>query len=564
MTAARPTPPTDLTAGPRAEIPVDARYKPRNPGARGRLRGAAGVVAAALSVGVAAAVPTVAAAAPAPCEQAQDYAAESGAQLFHVGTFDPRAAGAHGKPSSDVGLGESRSAMVSEATVNSAAVTRLLDAAKAGKPAEPLVQSAPPTNPEAAKSTFAAAGAGPFAWGNSTLTSHAEWDPRMACAARTGEITRAEAALVEAAVGGRLVRVPEKTGSLSTTKLAASARSVATAGVTVRGLELLDGAVRVRVVRQPTLVTGMSTAKGGTVRYTAPVLEVSGDGIRTTRLDAAGQEVELAVTDGEEGDQPADESAGPARGGPAQGGSAQGGPAQGGPAQGSPGKGGQAKGGQAKGGQAKGGQAEDGQAEGGQAKGGQATGSAGSKVTGTPEAGDRTSATGGLGALLDRLPKLGSLTKSSPLPVPTVPNLPPVSDPAAESAKVTGPGTRVRIALGTAQQAEKGHTIAARATAITIAITEGGSPSRGQTGYGDHTPKPGGVVLDLNVGVLEAAAVAPESGGGVQGASSGSGGGLPITGPGAGGLALAGGALLLLGAGAVTLAARRRRLRIES
>jgi hypothetical protein len=61
--------------------------------------------------------------------------------------------------------------------------------------------------------------------------------------------------------------------------------------------------------------------------------------------------------------------------------------------------------------------------------------------------------------------------------------------------------------------------------------------------------------------VLEAAAVAPEPAGGVQGAVApgGRGGGLPITGPGVGMMIVAGVGLLLGGIVALAFSLRRRR-----
>jgi LPXTG-motif cell wall-anchored protein len=156
------------------------------------------------------------------------------------------------------------------------------------------------------------------------------------------------------------------------------------------------------------------------------------------------------------------------------------------------------------------------------------------------------------------LPKLGSLAQGSPLPLPTVPGLPPVPDPAPESGHAGGPGTQLRLTLGTVHQATEGTAIAARATAMNVTVTK--NPARGGSGYGGE--QPAGVVLDLNVGLLEAAAVAPPTAGAtagaVSGAVSGAGGGLPITGPATGALAVFGGVLVALGAGALIFTRRRR------
>jgi hypothetical protein len=144
---------------------------------------------------------------------------------------------------------------------------------------------------------------------------------------------------------------------------------------------------------------------------------------------------------------------------------------------------------------------------------------------------------------------LGDLRPGSALPLPAIPGLPRIAPvvPASplESAST---GTRLRISLGDVRRAEKGHAIAARATAIELSISQGGP----KDGYG------GGLSLDLAVGLLEAAAVAPET---AVNATSGTAGGLPITGPRAGGLVIGGVALLVAGIAAVAVSVRRRRSR---
>jgi hypothetical protein len=159
---------------------------------------------------------------------------------------------------------------------------------------------------------------------------------------------------------------------------------------------------------------------------------------------------------------------------------------------------------------------------------------------------------------------LKGVGKATGLPLPTVPGLPALaSEPAIESAPAEGPGTRVRVSLGDVRQATKGHAIAARATAIKVAVSQGDkTQDRGKTGYGD---KPRSTVsLALGVGLLEAAAVAPEKlqqTAGVSPAVAGSGGGLPITGPRLDLLAYGGVGLLAAGIIAVLAGMRRRRPR---
>ncbi len=156
-----------------------------------------------------------------------------------------------------------------------------------------------------------------------------------------------------------------------------------------------------------------------------------------------------------------------------------------------------------------------------------------------------------------RAPAIGSLGTAPPLRPPTIPGLPPVTTPAPESQPAAGPGTRVRISLGDVRQAALGHSIAARAGAIRIAINETGTQE-----YDDRTT----TLLDLEMGVLESAAVAPEPTGGgaagdASGGVSGAGGGLPLTGPRVDLLAIAGVVLLALGTVAMIFGVRRRRFR---
>jgi LPXTG-motif cell wall-anchored protein len=265
--------------------------------------------------------------------------------------------------------------------------------------------------------------------------------------------------------------------------------------------------VHVRVLRTPSLSTSMSAEKGGEVRYLPAIVEVSGAGVATKQLDTAGEDAEVVVDDGADS---GDDS--PAPGAPADGTEAESDSQQGASAE---------------------------------VVGGGVEPARGS---------DRAAESGSV---------LAGLSGDAPLPLPTVPGLPtlPGSD---ESAQVGGPGTRVRITLGSVRQATKGHAIAARVTAIKVAITHApeqqgdAGGAREQRGYGSSTA---GVVLDMDLGVLETAAVAPAAGGaGVEGETAGGGGGLPITGPDVEALALAGGGLLLAGAG-LAFGTRRRRAR---
>lgn len=422
---------------------------------------AVGLVAATLTVA------DPAAAAPAPCERAEEYAAQSGAEVLHIDKLD---GGGRGRIS-NVGLAQAKSALVASATVNSAAVTRLLDADRPGPFTEPLIQQAPPTNATPARRPTDGGGIGPFVLGAGVMTAHAQWDPRMACARTTGEATRAETEMHAAGIGD-LLHVTHEMRGRSTTVLAAGGRTVATAAVGLTAFDLLDGAVHVKVVRPSTLTAQMSTKDDGDVSYQAAAVEVSGDGIRTTRLTGSRDAFEVALSD---------------------------------------------------------------------------------EIGARAESSTMETMTGGV-----------------PLPLPAIQGVPRLG--AQESARVSGPGTRLRITLGNVRQATAGHAIAAKVTAIRIAITQAPPDPReavqhtgasGADGYGGSDDR-GRVVLDLGVGLLEAAAVAPEPrAGDVKGAVSagGTGAGLPITGSPAGLVALGGAALVIAGAAALAFGTRRRRIR---
>jgi hypothetical protein len=434
---------------------------------------AVGVVTLGIASVVAAPVPAIAA--PAPCERAERYAAQSGVELLRLNRLDLRPAGRDAQPITDAGLGESKSALVTDANVASAAVTRMLDAQPGGGNGQggsgkthssanggdgqavgvdltdPLIQQAPPAHAKPTVRSTASGAAGPFTLGDGTLNSHARWSPGMACAAEEGEVTRAEAALGTATIVGddddALIAVPETISTRSTTALEGHgpvARSVAGGSLDVHRIELFGGAVHVTVKRPPALTASMSTQNGGEVRYVPAMVEVSGAGVDTPAPRHAGDDVEITV----DGTRPT-ESAAP--GGP-------------------------------------------------------------------------------LASLLPKA-QLGRLTAGTSLPLPTVPGVPPIGA-KDEAAQVAGPGTILRISLGDVRQATAGHAVAARATAIKIAVTQRPGSGRTARGYGGR----GGVVLDLDVCLLAAAAVAPEPaavGGGVEGVSAGAGSGPDLRPPGA-------------------------------
>ncbi|MGW4940552.1 hypothetical protein ACWEOZ_03055 [Actinoplanes sp. NPDC004185] len=533
---------------------------------RARLKAAAlGVVGALL-------VPLPAAAAPAPCEQALRYAAQSGTQVMRIAGLDLGPAGRDDQPIKDVGVGDAKSALVAQAPVNAAALGRILDGGPADQKAlaKVLQQTAPPSHRKPEQRRYAATEVGPFRLGASELRVHARWDPRMACGNVAREATRAEAVLRRAGVldGGdaALVRVPGKISALSTTAMerrGPAARAVAAASMAAGKMQLLGGAITVKVVKPPSLLATMSGADGGEVRYEPAVLEVSGEGFETAQLDTAGDSVELRL--GEDG---AVAGPGGARNGETGSGKDHTGAAhnvgaghrafrlaaQRDPDDGkahNAGKSGKGNGGN--GGNGKAGSDDKRVHKGVPDPAGASNDNV--REPGGPVSDHDKSGKSGSGPF-SGLPAAGALSPVPPLPLPSIPGVPPIAAPGQgpEAGPATGPGTTVTISLGDVRQAVSGHAIAAKATAMTIAITQGSD----RQAYADSTPNRTGAVLDLDMGLLEVAAVAPEPAGGPSGVVSGDGGGLPITGPRVDVLALAGVALLIAGAAALIFGMRGR------
>jgi hypothetical protein len=413
-------------------------------------------IAVALGLSGALAVPIPAFAAP--CVRAELYAAQAGAELLRLNRLDLRPSGRPDEPVTDVGLSDSQSAFVANGKIKAATATRLLDATGGGPLTTALIQQAPPTHPRPSTRATKAGEAGPFTLGAGTLSSHARWRPAMACAAEAGQTTRAATTLRSAALLNALVSVRKTAVTESTTQLkgtGAAARSVATTTVGARTLDLLDGAVRVEFQRAPTLTASIGARNGAAVSYRPPSVEVSGKGIDRTRLDTAGDYIEITL------------------------GSDSGSPA------GSP----------------------------------ESTDPRGAaRSSGKPGHGDSTAESVPLPSALAHLGKKrgGRLSAGLRLPVPTVPGLPEVGDDTDEGTQIPPTGTRLKISLGELRQATSGHAVAARATAIKILLTQATTT---KSATGQVGPGPGAVVLDLDFGRLEAAAVAP---GTLQAATPGS------------------------------------------
>jgi hypothetical protein len=514
--------------------------------------------------------PLPATAAPAPCEQAERYAAQSGAEAIRIDKLDLRPAGRSDAPVTGIGVGDAKSALVAQSAVNTAAIGRVLDSGPAGRQAlaGALVQQAPPTNEKPNRRATEATEAGPFRVGAGEVTTHAQWEPGMACGARTGEATRAKTQVSRAAIladdDGALVAVPARLSSLSTTALerrGSATRTVAAASLDASRIDLLNGAVTIKIIRTPTLRASMSTEDGGEIRYLPAVIEVSGPGHRTTRLDTAGDTTDLALARpqgrptrrAQAATSPDAAQNGTAHGDPKQPDTGQADISRGGTGLDKPGTG------RANAAEAGRSQTERTAAEEvGAGQNGTGRGAAGKNGPADDRAGRGGTAEDDAG-LLSGLPRLDAIGSTPPLSlpgaigIPDVPGVPPVGQPGTEAAPAAGPGTAVRVSLGDVRQAASGHAIAAKATAVTVTIAH----SRQPHGRGAE------VVLNLELGLLEVAAVAPEPAhsttSGVAGGAGGTlAGGLPITGPRVDLIALAGVALLVAGVAALLFGLRSR------
>ncbi len=200
----------------------------------------------------------------------------------------------------EVGLGEAKTALVTDVKINSAAVVRMLDGKTSSQGAltQPISQLAPPNNDAATKHRTPADRVGPLAIGAGTVHAQARWGGGSDCASVPGEVSRSGADADHIRVLGGLVNVPEKISSVSTTALkrvGSGTQSEAFATVTTGRIELADGRVRIRVLRAPTLLAAMPMDGGGAVRYQPASIEVSGSGIATQRLETLGDSIELTL-----------------------------------------------------------------------------------------------------------------------------------------------------------------------------------------------------------------------------------------------------------------------------
>ncbi|GAA1586608.1 hypothetical protein [Actinoplanes couchii] len=289
---------------------------------------AASVVALGFAGPLAAPLPAVAAPG---CARPERYAAQSGSELLRIdkldlapsgriadsrtkipsagtgdqGRPDEESAGAASRePVGDVGLGNTRSVLIAGAPISSAGAARVLQGKVAGTTArnELAVQQAPPTQSKASGRQTGAKEYGPVSVGTGALHARAVWNAAMNCGAGEREVSSSAAEISQFTLtgggSGAMVRVPEKISSRSATALrqrAGISQTVATATMNAGRINLVDNEVRIRVLRAPLLT--VSAGGKSRVDYQPAVVEVTTGGGKKAQLDTAGEHVDITLSD---------------------------------------------------------------------------------------------------------------------------------------------------------------------------------------------------------------------------------------------------------------------------
>jgi hypothetical protein len=291
-------------------------------------------------------------AAPQTCDRPEHYAAQSAAELLHIDRLDlgpagrpttssgttgagapsareharaggngvsvPGAGGSgarearsgHGGAANSriggVGLGEVRTVLIADRPVNSAGAARILNGRVPGSKSrnELALQKAPPVHPKADTRRTGSKKFGPMQVGDGSIRARAVWAHGMACGNAAGDTSSAAAEISRLTIAGggsaALVRVPEKITSRSGTALRLRGgvpQSTGSATITAGRISLVDNEVRLRVLRAPELRASM-TAKGQSrVDYQPAVVEIVGKNGKKSRLSTAGDHIDITLSD---------------------------------------------------------------------------------------------------------------------------------------------------------------------------------------------------------------------------------------------------------------------------
>lgn len=246
------------------------------------------------------------------CDTPVRYTASASADLLKLGLLDLRPLGLNLPQVANLTLAGTSAGMASDAPERSSARAEYVDASVLGVklPRGPLeatvAQVAPPTHTEPTRNNALSMDLGVARAGTGDLLAHARWADGMSCGTQVGRAGSASAALLEAVVlpgsGGPMVRLARSLSSQAATALLARdgrAASGAAAEAGLASLELLgnsSSAVTVKVIHPPQLsAVATGKAQTSTVDYRSPILEVSGPGITTRRLDAPGQTMDISL-----------------------------------------------------------------------------------------------------------------------------------------------------------------------------------------------------------------------------------------------------------------------------
>ncbi|MBB5871333.1 LPXTG-motif cell wall-anchored protein [Allocatelliglobosispora scoriae] len=237
------------------------------------------------------------------------FSARASADLVRVGLLDLRPLGLPVGPVADVRVASTSAGMNAKARTQSAAASRYADADLLGLslPTGPLdksvAQQAPPTHKAASVASAGAIQLGVARVGLGSLSAHATWAEGMGCSyAGPAGVSRATVADLTVLPGSRntsLVRAPQNLTSQAVTGLQlvnGKFAAAAAAEIELADLQLLSNSLGVKVLKPPTLaVIATGNARTSTVDYKAPILEISGDGVRTHRLDSPEKQIEVAL-----------------------------------------------------------------------------------------------------------------------------------------------------------------------------------------------------------------------------------------------------------------------------
>jgi hypothetical protein len=270
----------------------------------------AALVGAVLAPGLAADPAT---AAPA-CATSLAYGASASADLLRLHALDLRPLGIGVGPIAALRVASTGAGLAADAEVAAAAAARdvtahlrglaAVGAAELGRTAH---QQAPPTSADPVTHAGRRLDLGVLSADLGTISARATWDEPMRCDTETGTSSRAAASLVDAAAlpgrgGQALVALPDQLSSAAETGLVrheGKAAAQARASASLTDLRLFAGSgteVRVRVMSEPVLeVIATGRPDSSSVRYHAPVLEISGPGLRTQRLDSPGAHLDVAL-----------------------------------------------------------------------------------------------------------------------------------------------------------------------------------------------------------------------------------------------------------------------------